>query len=500
MRQRLFILAALVVLVILMIGLNAATYVQKEKVPDTEFAPNRSTYNSGSTGSQAYFTLLSETGRKVTRWQSPIDKLLTEKKNKPNVFVMIGPFRKEFQDTEVNDLLRWVAEGGRLVMIDREPPKPLLATTSSWQVSISPKLDFVLTNVDPSDKTQMTDGTPAAKPVQPSVFTAGVNAVQPSRFASTIRYERNNYLDEPDPDYEEESAAEEDYYERDSNSNTQPHDFFQDAPPPPKAVPSPQVSPAPDSKSEVKEDPVIVKRSNTGPAVEKAWFKGPVTHIAGADRQLVADVPYGAGQIVYLSDPYVVSNAGINLVDNGILGINLVSSNNGLIAFNEFHHGYGSNRNRIFEYFDGTPVMAIFFQLCAIAALILLSQSRRFARPVAEPEADRLSKLEYVAAMAELQQRTKAFDLAMENVYTDFRRRAAKHFGVDNTITGRPKIAELIAERIKTDAAEIEELMRTCEDIIHGEPTNKKETLKLVARIREIEDALRLTRRGRSML
>lgn len=498
MRQRLFILAALVVLVLLMIGLNAATYVQKEKVPDTEFAPNRSTFNSGSTGSQAYFTLLSETGRKVTRWQSPTDKLLTEKRNKPKVFVMIGPFRKEFQDTEVNDLLSWVAEGGRLVIIDREPTKELLTTTSPWQISISPKLDFVLTNVDPSDKTQMTDGTPAAKSVQPSVFTAGVNAVQPSRFASTIRYERNKYLDEPDPDYEEESAAEEDYYEPENNSNSQPHDFFQNAPPPPKAVPSPQVSPAPDSSYEENGDQVIVKKA--GSVLEKAWFKGPVTHIAGADRQLVADVPYGGGQIIYLSDPYVISNAGINLVDNGILGINLVSTTDGLIAFNEFHHGYGSNRNRIFEYFEGTPVMALFFQLCAITALILLSQSSRFARPVPEPEVDRLSKLEYVAAMAELQQRTRAFDLAMENVYSDFRRRAAKHFGVDNTTTGRTKIAALIAERIHADAAEIEELMRTCENIIHGEPTNRKETLRLVARIREIEDALRLTRRGRSGL
>ena len=50
-------------------AVNAASYTQKEKTPDSEAVPNRSTYNSGATGTQAFYTLLAETGRKVTRWQ-----------------------------------------------------------------------------------------------------------------------------------------------------------------------------------------------------------------------------------------------------------------------------------------------------------------------------------------------------------------------------------------------------------------------------------------------
>ncbi len=36
----------------------------------------------------------------------------------------------------------------------------------------------------------MTEKTVAAKPIQPTVFTEKINAVQPSRFASSIKFER----------------------------------------------------------------------------------------------------------------------------------------------------------------------------------------------------------------------------------------------------------------------------------------------------------------------
>jgi hypothetical protein len=113
-----------------------------------------------------------------------------------------------------------------------------------------------------------------------------------------------------------------------------------------------------------------------------------------------------------------------------------------------------------------------------------------------ENEPNRLSKLEYVAAMAELQQRTKAFDLAIENIYTDFRRRVARLFGVDNFTTARDDLARMIAERLPAEnLREIDEVMRQCEEIAQGERTNKKEVLQLAGRLREIEEKLGLQRR-----
>src|SRR5436190_10136645 len=100
MRQKLFIFLGLILLILVLVGLNAASYTQKEKTPDSEIEPNRSTYNSGATGTQVLYSLLAETGRKVIRWQEPPATLATVK-DKPAVFVVVGSVRREFTDAEI---------------------------------------------------------------------------------------------------------------------------------------------------------------------------------------------------------------------------------------------------------------------------------------------------------------------------------------------------------------------------------------------------------------
>jgi hypothetical protein len=116
---------------------------------------------------------------------------------------------------------------------------------------------------------------------------------------------------------------------------------------------------------------------------------------------------------------------------------------------------------------------------------------------VPEAEPDRLSKLEYVGAMAELQQRTKAYDLAMENIYTDFRRRVARHFGIDNMTTSRKELTRRIAERTGDNPSELERTLKKCEDIIHGHTARKSEVVSLAGRLREIESSLNISRKAR---
>ena len=186
MRQKLFIFLGLIALAILLVGLNAASYVQKEKVPDNETNPNRSTYNTGATGTRAFFDLLAETGRKPVRWQEPPLALSSaEGIAAPQTFVVIGPVPRAFTDEEIEHLMRWVAGGRRLVVIDREPREDLLSTTADWSIKAVPVADFAL-GVDPSNQAQMIDKITAARPVQPSVYTRSVNAVQPSRPSSAL--------------------------------------------------------------------------------------------------------------------------------------------------------------------------------------------------------------------------------------------------------------------------------------------------------------------------
>ena len=501
MKQKFFIFTALIALIVVLVGLNAASYMQKEKEPDNEFSPNRSSWNAGATGTRAFYELLSETGRKPVRWQEPPNALLSNK-NAPNTFVVIGSIKREFTDPEAKDLLRWVSEGGKLVLIDRQPPRDLTVTTANWSISLSGEPDPGFFGVDPSDAKQMTEKTAAAKPVQPTVYTKNINAAQPSKFASSVIFER--YSDGGRKEIR--------------TSGTGSGIGSSSAPPPPQISPTPyqedffkeeQLQATPEYKKpptvfqensdEETDSEASIIQAAPESEIETPALSAPVVHLASGEKNILVDVPFGSGRIVYLADPFIVSNGGINLVDNAQLAVNIVASGGGAIAFDEYHQGYGTNNNRLFQYFAGTPVVAIFLQICLLAGLILLSQSRRFARALPENEPNRLSKLEYVSAMAELQRRTKAFDLAIENIYTEFRRRAAKLVGADVYTTPRGEMAKLIAERGKLNESEIAELMRKCEDIMHGEPTGKKEVLQIAVRLREIEEKMGLKRaRNRS--
>ncbi|MBA3600368.1 MAG: DUF4350 domain-containing protein [Acidobacteria bacterium] len=489
MKQKVFIFLALIFLVIVLIGLNAASYVQKDKTPDSEFSPNRSTYNTGATGTRAFYELLAETGRRPARWQQPPSALLANDKNKPQTFVIIGKTRREFEDVEIEQILRWVSEGGKLVVIDREPPSELIQTTANWNVFTDAEKAPPFFDLDPSDQKQMTDKTIAAKPLQPTIFTSKVNAVQPSRFASSINFKHfadgnsSTYKGKVFPSPKTIIQEDEDY-----------ENYDEDAPPPPKPIASKRETGQGSGFGSSKNPPPI-SEEKTEETIETPTLDAPVAHLANDKKTLLADFPFGAGQIVFLTDPYIVSNGGINLVDNVQLAINVVASGDGIIAFDEFHQGYGAGENRLLGYFAGTPLVAIFLQFIALVGFILFTQSRRFARPRPEREPNRLSKLEYVSAMAELQQRTRAYDLAIENIYTDFRRRVARLVGADNFTASHKDLARLVAERSKLNAVEIENLMFKCEDIIRGEPTNKREVLELASHLREVEEILGLKRK-----
>jgi hypothetical protein len=100
--------------------------------------------------------------------------------------------------------------------------------------------------------------------------------------------------------------------------------------------------------------------------------------------------------------------------------------------------------------------------------------------------------------MAELQQRTRAFDLALENIYNDFRRRVCRLLGADNSLTNRRQLAFLIAERIKDDPRDIEDVMLFCEDAIHGERVSGRDAVAAATRLRELEGKLGLVRNGKA--
>ena len=452
MRQRLTIILTIVVVLGVLVVLNAVTYVGEEKTRDSEMSANRSTFHSGPTGSRAFYDFLQESGYKVIRWRELPEKLLRGSGQNVKTFVVIGRTQLGFTEAQANSLLLWVDRGGRLVIIDRRPEKLLLPKSEDWTIT-SGESAFPNPSIDPASPKEMTENVKALQPVQATTFTRDIQAVIPSRFASRLRI-----------------AA-----EKEKVKQTVP------LPPEHRGGVGPKAQ-------ENSPPPEGINVSSRSPA--------PVVHVADNQGALLVDYPHGLGRIVVLSDPYMVSNGGISLKDNLQLAINILTEPGGLIAFDEYHQGRGVSENALISYFSGTPVLAIGAQIILLVLVVLWTRARRFARSLPLVQIDRRSSLEFVASMAELQERSRAFDLAIENIYSRTRRVLARHAGVDYN-SPRAEIAMRVASRSNIDAHWLETLMRQCEETINGVPTNWRQAVDLVKRLRETEGILGLRMRSR---
>src|SRR5215475_14555767 len=135
MRQRLTIALTIVVILVVLVILNMITYVKEQRVNDSEWTANRSTYHSGPTGTRALYDFLSESGHKVMRWREATDKLLGESGKKITTLVVIGHTQLPFTKDEAQSLIAWVKRGGQLILIDRQPDPNLLPKSATWTVT-----------------------------------------------------------------------------------------------------------------------------------------------------------------------------------------------------------------------------------------------------------------------------------------------------------------------------------------------------------------------------
>jgi hypothetical protein len=470
MRQRLAIIITIAVVLVLLVLLNTASYVSEARLPDTEFNPDRSTYNSGATGTRALYDLLAESGRPVMRWRKePYALLDAENASSPSTFVIIGKTRSAFVEDEAQSILKWVERGGRLVIIDRRPDARLLPSSANWSISTGTQ-ELPRSDVNPSKPAEMTAGVALVRASQPSVLTRNVESVLPSRYAGTINISENSPVPtaqgSPPPPV---VIADDDEY---------------DEPPPPSSLPQ-EIGPTatPDYSAYDK---------------QTLYSPAPVAHLEDHRGALLVDYPHGAGRIIVLSDPYMVANGGLRLADNLQLALNVLGSVGGMIAFDEYHQDRAGTRNHLIAYFAGTPILWMLAQGALVVLVLLWTRGRRFARPLPVPFVDRRSSLEFVASMAELQQRARAYDLAIENIYTRLRRVLVRYAGLSHN-SPRSEVAARVAARSsgKLDPVSLAQLMHECEDAINGASIDERKALELVARLREVERALGLRMRSR---
>lgn len=440
MRQRLTIILTIVVILGLLVVLNTISYVKEQKDNESEITANRSSYHAGPTGALALYEFLSESGYKVMRWRESTERLVGDSGKDIRTFVVIEPLKVEFTDEDKKALLGWVQKGGRFVLVSRSPDPSFLPKPKTWDIHTM-VFDYPEIDLDPANVAKMTEKVSPVSSVQPTIYTQDVESVLPSRFAARIRV----VPEKPRP--------------KTRQKETQP--------------------------DETQSEPV-----------ETEGAPAPVTHLADLNGGLLIDYSYGLGRITLLGDPFLLANNGVKEKDNLQLAINTLTGSQGLVAFDEYHQGRGIQQNEFASYFAGTPVLAIGAQIVLLILFLIWTSSRRFARPLPLVQIDRRSSLEFVASMAELQERSRAFDLAIENIYSRTRRVLARYAGVDYN-TSRSEVAARVALRSTVDAHSLETLMRQCEETINGKPTTWRQALDLVRRLREVESSLGLRMRSR---
>ena len=166
----------------------------------------------------------------------------------------------------------------------------------------------------------------------------------------------------------------------------------------------------------------------------------------------------GDGEVVYLSESWPLSNAGIARGDNFVVVLNALrhrDPNRALaITFDEYHHGYSS----------GEGIMSLLSKpaklglgLLGVAFLLLLfSVSRRFGRPIELKEGAR-QRGEYLSSMSSLLHRAKATDLVRKELGKKFLADAAAVLGLAPN-AGLDQILQAATVRCPDKAAELEKL------------------------------------------
>jgi hypothetical protein len=377
-------------LFLLLLLFNLLFFVDVQGQDENEQNGSRSSYRSTLFGTLAFYTLLQESGYKVTRFERPFTKLNEHPELSALVVISIPDSRPPSQE-EFNSLAEWIESGGLLVVIDR------VVELSFEGIDIKTSGDAPLDNI---------------RPLQPTYVTRGVESVALSEFASHVD---------------------------------------------------------------------VTSTSVT-------------YHIGNGRAAIVADSMVGDGRVVLVSDPFLVANNGISQADNAVLAVNLFANlPSGTIAFDEFHHGFGSTQNSgVLAYFRGTPVPWMLAQASLIAVLMVYSFGRRFGRPLPLRKERRTSNLEFVSSMANITRLARANDVAMQNIYFEFRKRLCRYGGLPSK-SEIPRIASAVSKRSSLDERQLNDLLTRCDQIAGGEHSGESELLRLVDRIRQIESELRLS-------
>jgi Domain of unknown function (DUF4350) len=440
MRRYFGVTITMIIVIAVLVGMSAAGNIEFDQPVENEFAPNRSTYNSGPTGTRALYQLLEESGTPVARWRRGYSSLFAEAKD--SILVIVGPFlsSQKVSDEDAVTLQGWISTGGRALIISRSP----LDQFGDPAIRAKAPEKFPAWDATPEQFIYKQSDELIA---QPTELTQKVRGLALSDFASRMSFHPQDSADRKDginrKDVTEEAG---------------------------------RVEPA--------HDPGETKDDYSAPTLY-----APVIHLGDKDGAALADFTYGEGRVIFLSDPFVVANNGLARGGNLTLAMNILRSMGAperMIFFDEFHHGYHDEGNPLVNYFRGTPAPWLLLQGLGLSLLIIYTYGRRFARPLPFPQVDRHSPLEFVGSMANLQQAARARELALENIYPRFKAGLCRRLGLSSRASRDEIITGARRRRFPIPEIELRQTLSDAEMTLAGETIDDARLLTLVSRMRRI--------------
>jgi hypothetical protein len=164
-------------------------------------------------------------------------------------------------------------------------------------------------------------------------------------------------------------------------------------------------------------------------------------------------VPYGQGQLIVIGAPELAMNQALSRADNAQLWLSMLSavSATGPIAFDEFHHGFTSDRS-VAEFASHYGLHFAALQL--ILGLCLWAGAlRRFGRPRPPPEDIRVGATDALYAASRLYREGKHHTFAASLICRGLAQELASQAGLPWKATP-PEIAAGLAARGRKDLAD----------------------------------------------
>jgi hypothetical protein len=207
------------------------------------------------------------------------------------------------------------------------------------------------------------------------------------------------------------------------------------------------------------------------------WLNGKPAAVA---------VQHGAGRVLVLPDPSLLTHRGLLREDNAIFLYNVAAldSENGHVYFDEYHHGFRSGTGYwSYLYYHGQQW--IIFQLLAVAGIGLWGVGRRLGPAVPRPVTKRADGVDYASSVARIYEKADVRPLIGVILARHFLTILTTHLRLRRSATSHEILAVCRQRHGDASASELSRLLSAADHLRQGGAPDADELLALARRIDE---------------